>query len=96
MSGDKFKEYIWQKSRELYREMPWRDDPTFYDVLVSEIMLQQTQVVRASTKFSGFMAKFPTPERLAQSSLADVLCKWQGLGYNSRAKYLYQAAAAQR
>lgn len=74
------------------RAMPWRDDPSFYAVLVSELMLQQTQVSRVMVKFLEFMARFPTIEALAGASLSDVLESWQGLGYNRRAKYLYEAA----
>ncbi len=74
------------------RTMPWRDDPSFYAVLVSELMLQQTQVSRVITKFSEFMGRFPTVETLARASLGEVLEVWQGLGYNRRAKYLHEAA----
>lgn len=87
-----FQELIWQKARELYRDMPWRDDPSFYHVLVSELMLQQTQVARVLVKFSDFMTAFPTIETLAQAPLAEVLRVWQGLGYNRRAKFLHEAA----
>lgn len=88
----KFRELVWQKSRELYRDMPWRDDPSFYHVLVSELMLQQTQVSRVRVKFDEFMHAFPTIATLAQASLADVLRVWQGLGYNRRAKFLHEAS----
>lgn len=87
-----FQEEVWKKSRELYRDMPWRDDPSFYHVLVSELMLQQTQVSRVLVKFDEFMRAFPTIEALANASLADVLRVWQGLGYNRRAKFLHEAA----
>jgi len=92
MDNDEFTKFIWQKSRELYREMPWRKNPTFYNVLVSEIMLQQTQVSRALVKFEEFMKRFPAIDQLANESLADVLRTWQGLGYNRRAKYLHETA----
>ncbi|MEO5949416.1 MAG: A/G-specific adenine glycosylase [Candidatus Saccharimonas sp.] len=91
-SCEAFKELVWQKSRELYRDMPWRDEPNFYNVLVSELMLQQTQVSRVLVKFAEFMHTFPTVEDLAHASLADVLRVWQGLGYNRRAKFLHEAA----
>lgn len=82
--------------REFYRHnsrsMPWRDKHGFYDVLVSEMMLQQTQVPRVIPKFQQFMDSFPTIEQLAKSQIADVLQVWQGLGYNRRAKYLLEAA----
>ncbi len=92
MRVDEFRELVWQKGRALYRDMPWRDDPSFYHVLVSEIMLQQTQVPRVLVKFAEFMERFPTIEILAEASLADVLRVWQGLGYNRRAKFLHETA----
>jgi A/G-specific adenine glycosylase len=92
MDYQEFQEEVWAKGREHYRSMPWRDTPTFYHVLVSELMLQQTQVERVRTKFAEFMSTFPTIEALGSASLADVLRVWQGLGYNRRAKFLHQAA----
>lgn len=92
MDTHEFRQLVWDKSRELYRGMPWRDDPSFYHVLVSELMLQQTQVPRVLVKFDEFMQAFPTIEVLARASLADVLRVWQGLGYNRRAKFLHDAA----
>lgn len=87
-----FRELIWQKGRELYRDMPWRRDTRAYYVLVSELMLQQTQVDRVIPKFEAFIAEFPDERALARATLADVLGLWQGLGYNRRAKYLHEAA----
>ncbi|MFZ1250185.1 MAG: hypothetical protein WAR37_01940 [Candidatus Microsaccharimonas sp.] len=92
MEKTEFQELIWQKSRELYRDMPWRQDVRPYYVLVSEIMLQQTQVDRVVPKFLAFVATFPTIKDLADASLAEVLTLWSGLGYNRRAKFLHQAA----
>ena len=92
MNTAAFRDEVWAMARELYRPMPWREDPTFYRVLVSELMLQQTQVDRVRTKFAEFMTRFPTVESLATASLADVLVVWQGLGYNRRAKFLHDAA----
>lgn len=92
MADKEFQQQVWAASRDLYRPMPWRDDPSFYNVLVSELMLQQTQVDRVRTKFHEFMNAFPTIESLAQATLADVLVVWQGLGYNRRAKFLHEAA----
>ncbi len=91
MTNDEFRELIWQKGRELYREMPWRQDTRPYYVLVSELMLQQTQVDRVVSKFHDFIATFPDERALAAASLADVLRQWQGLGYNRRAKFLHEA-----
>ncbi len=76
------------------RLMPWRwiDDP--YRVLVSEVMLQQTQVERVMKKYPEFIRAFPTVQRLAVASLGDILAVWQGMGYNRRALALSRAARA--
>jgi A/G-specific adenine glycosylase len=87
-----FQEIIWQKGNELFREMPWRADTRPYYVMVSEIMLQQTQVDRVVPKFEAFIERFPAVEDLAKATLGDVLQMWSGLGYNRRAKFLHQAA----
>ena len=92
MDSEEFRRLLTQKGEELYRAMPWRDDTRPYYVLVSELMLQQTQVPRVVPKFEAFIAVFPDERALAAASLADVLKLWQGLGYNRRAKFLYQAA----
>ncbi len=92
MNSDEFRELIWQKGRELYRDMPWRADTRAYYVLVSELMLQQTQVDRVIPKFETFIARFPDERALASASLAEVLTLWNGLGYNRRAKFLHDAA----
>lgn len=74
------------------RPFVWRhiDDP--YHVLVSEIMLQQTQTARAISKFIEFTTRFPTLNTLADASLHDVLSVWKGLGYNRRAQSLHKLA----
>lgn len=74
--------------------LPWRTNLNPYAILVSELMLQQTQVNRVIPKFQAFLAEFPTPQSLAQAPLSQVLIAWQGLGYNRRAKFLHQAAQA--
>lgn len=88
----------YQKNR---RVLPWRNpilrervDGSLnpYRVLVSELMLQQTQVSRVLVKYSEFIRVFPTVKKLAQAPFSLVLKKWQGLGYNRRAKFLHQAA----
>ena len=77
-------------------DLPWRQlvngqiDP--YYILVSELMLQQTQVTRVIPKYQSFIAQFPSAKALASSPLKDVLTSWSGLGYNRRARYLHQAA----
>lgn len=87
-----FVKFVRERGRELYRDLPWRNDITPYRVLVSELMLQQTQVERVVPKFEVFIQQFPDVEALASAPLADVLVLWQGLGYNRRAKYLQEAA----
>lgn len=77
--------------------LPWRlpeADASFdpYKIMVSELMLQQTQVLRVIPKYHAFLERFPTVQTLAQAELGDVLREWQGLGYNRRAKFLWQAA----
>lgn len=92
MDRDEFNRLLRQQGEELYRDMPWRRDTRPYYVLVSELMLQQTQVDRVIPKFEAFIEIFPDEYALANASLADVLKLWQGLGYNRRAKYLHEAA----
>ncbi len=89
--------FAWHKTH--YREMAWRPKARDararlnpYKILVSEIMLQQTQVERVREKYADFLKKFPTVEVLASASLGDVLRVWSGLGYNRRAKYLHECA----
>ncbi len=72
--------------------MPWREDTRPYYILVSELMLQQTQVDRVIPKFNDFIRQFPDVNDLAKAPLADVLALWNGLGYNRRAKFLHEAA----
>lgn len=81
-----------RRGDELYRDLPWRnvDDP--YAVLVSEIMLQQTQVSRVGRFWGRFLSAFPTLDALAAAAVPDVLELWQGLGYNRRALALKRTA----
>ena len=93
-----FQGTVWDFYRRHGRhELPWRQaeaDGSFdpYKIMVSELMLQQTQVPRVLPKFASFLALFPTIDALATAPLADVLRAWSGLGYNRRAKFLWQAA----
>ena len=95
-----FKKTIWSYHASHRRDMPWRfaapnsraRKVSPYQVLVSEIMLQQTQVSRVMQKYPEFMAKFPSFAALAHASLSDVLTSWQGLGYNRRAIALKKIA----
>src|SRR3989344_8836846 len=74
--------------------LPWRKTKDPYRILVSEVMLQQTQVARVLEKYKEFLKRFPTVRALAKAPLSDVLKVWSGLGYNRRAKYLHDAAKA--
>lgn len=86
---------IWSHYRASGRDdLPWRKTQDPYKIVVSELMLQQTQVVRVIPKYKQFLRQFPTTKKLATSPLGDVLIAWQGLGYNRRAKFLWQAAQA--
>lgn len=95
-----FQESVWGYYRDHGRhELPWRQaaaegsfDP--YRIMVSEVMLQQTQVNRVIPKFNEFVCTFPNVATLSEAPLADVLRLWSGLGYNRRAKFLWQAAGS--
>ena len=73
-------------------DLPWRNSITPYRILVSEMMLQQTQVSRVLNKYPEFLLQFPDFGTLASSSTADLLQSWQGLGYNRRALNLRRSA----
>lgn len=72
--------------------LPWRKNITPYRILVSEVMLQQTQVSRVLPKFQAWMKTYPTLSALSKASLTDILKLWQGLGYQHRAKALLDIA----
>ena len=74
------------------RELPWRATRDPYAILVSEVMLQQTQVARVIPRYHSWLERWPTVEALAAASTADVIRQWQGLGYNRRALNLQNAA----
>jgi A/G-specific adenine glycosylase len=74
------------------RQLPWRRTTDPYEILVSEVMLQQTQVERVIPRWSAWLEKWPTFEELAAASPGDVIVEWQGLGYNRRALNLHRAA----
>lgn len=103
MNVASFRKVVWAHYKKHSRhELPWRppslkllkgkEDETLYHVLVSEIMLQQTQVERVIPFYTKFIKEFSTAKKLAAAPLSDVLKTWQGLGYNRRAKMLHQAA----
>lgn len=97
-----FQDTVWRYFDEHGRhDLPWRlpesDGPLKggfdpYKIMVSELMLQQTQVPRVWPKYEAFVTQFPTVAQLARAELGEVLVAWQGLGYNRRAKFLWQAA----
>jgi len=92
-----FKEAVWSHYASSGRDLPWRvpsHDGTFdpYHILVSELMLQQTQVQRVIPKYRQFLQVFPTVTGLADATLGEVIKQWQGLGYNRRAKFLHASA----
>jgi len=82
-----FKEFIWNFYHQNKRDFAWRNIDNPYYILVSEIMLQQTQTHRVIAKYEEFIAAFPDFENLAAAPLRDVLSVWQGLGYYRRARF---------
>lgn len=83
-----FTKEIWGYYKKNKRDLLWRNTTDPYHILVSEVMLQQTQVSRVVPKYIDFLRQFPTIKKLAQATKADVLRLWQGLGYNRRALFL--------
>ena len=81
---------VWFEERG--RDLPWRGTRDPYAILVSEVMLQQTQVARVVPRYVAFLERWPTADALASASPGDVIREWQGLGYNRRALNLYRAA----
>ncbi len=79
----------WKKNK---RDLPWRQTRDPYRILVSELMLQQTQVSRVVPKYHEFLKRFPAVSDLAGASPAEVLRFWKGMGYNRRALYLHNTA----
>ncbi|MEA2701375.1 MAG: A/G-specific adenine glycosylase [Candidatus Parcubacteria bacterium] len=96
MTLPQFRRIVWKHAvAHGRRALPWRRrSATPYAILVSEIMLQQTQVDRVVPYYRAFLKRFPTVRSLANAPLGDVLKVWQGLGYNRRAKMLHEAAEA--
>lgn len=94
----RFQDEVWKYYDAHGRDgLPWRQpdvNGTFdpYKIMVSELMLQQTQVSRVIPKYLAFLKQFPDASSLAAAPLGEVLTAWQGLGYNRRAKFLWQAA----
>jgi A/G-specific adenine glycosylase len=80
--------------RKFGRDLPWRDERDPYRIVVSEVMLQQTQVSRVFLKYPPFVKRFPTFEKLALARTSDVIRAWQGMGYNNRVLRLQHLARA--
>jgi A/G-specific adenine glycosylase len=89
---ERFREKVWEFYREHGRDLPWRREVTPYGVLVSEVMLQQTQVARVLERWGRWLARWPGFAELAVAPTAEVLAEWQGMGYNRRALWLKAAA----
>lgn len=89
-----FVQFVAQKGRELYRDLPWRRTYDPYAIWISEVMLQQTQVSRVDGRWQRWLEHFPTVDALAAAAPSDVLEEWQGLGYNRRALSVHRAAQA--
>jgi A/G-specific adenine glycosylase len=93
MTPKRFRDLVYAHyEREGRHDLPWRKTRDPYRILVSEVMLQQTQVSRAIPYYEAFLEFFPTVQDLAAAPLSSVLTRWQGLGYNRRAKMLHEAA----
>jgi A/G-specific adenine glycosylase len=102
MTHHQFISTVWNFYLAHRRVLPWRPlrmsasrkwgSQHSYKIVVSEIMLQQTQVDRVIPLFNNFLEKFPSWEHLASATLRDVLLAWKGLGYNRRARYLHECA----
>ena len=90
-----FQKKVWAYYKKHGRhDLPWRKTKDPYKILVSEVMLQQTQVARVIPKYEAFLKAFPNVQALAKASPQAVLKLWSGLGYNRRALYLKRAAEA--
>lgn len=87
---DDFRQIVWQYYKQHGRSMPWRDDPSPFHVVLSELMLQQTQVSRVIPKYNAFLYTCDSFASIATQPLSTIIELWSGLGYNRRARYLYQ------
>ncbi len=95
MTDKEFQKEIYRYFKKHGRShLPWRGETDPYKILVSEIMLQQTQAARVIPKYEAFLERFPTARALANASNSEVLSMWSGLGYNRRALNLKRAAEA--
>ncbi|KXK11999.1 MAG: A/G-specific adenine glycosylase [Microgenomates bacterium OLB23] len=87
-----FRDLVLSEGSKHYRKMPWRETANPYRILLSEVMLQQTQVDRVVSYYNAFTRTFPSINNLANASLTQVLSLWSGLGYNRRGKWLHESA----
>ena len=92
MSMDPFRSMVRAEGVHLYRDLPWRRTRDPYQIWLSEVMLQQTQVPRVLTRMPEWLERFPDVRALAAAQPSDVLEAWQGMGYNRRALALHKAA----
>lgn len=91
-SIERFQQRVLSYYAQKGRELPWRETTDPYSILVSEVMLQQTQVDRVVPRYRNWLEKWPSVESLAGASRTEVLKEWMGLGYNSRAVRLHETA----
>jgi len=91
-AAQRFRRHLYRFFQDQGRQLPWRATTDPYHILVSEIMLQQTQVERVALKYEPFLNAFPDVWSLARAPLRDIMAAWQGLGYNRRALALQRIA----
>jgi A/G-specific adenine glycosylase len=92
VNPEDFRALVYEKASACHRDLPWRRTVDPYAIMVSECMLQQTQVARVVPKFSAWMGRFPDFPSLADAATGEVLSFWSGLGYNRRALALQASA----
>jgi A/G-specific adenine glycosylase len=93
LSARQLRAIIYRHYRLYGRKLPWRRTRDPWRILVSEMMLQQTQVSRVQELYGAFVARFPTAKKCAAADAGEVQRLWQGLGYNRRARFLKEAAS---
>jgi len=92
MKPEEFRNHVYSVYEKEGRYFPWKGNTTPWGILVSELMLQQTQADRVVAYWEKWMQRWPTPASLCEASLEEVLREWSGLGYNRRARYLKETA----
>lgn len=91
-SAQEFQALIYDYYKQHGRTFSWRETQDPYHIFISEVMLQQTQTDRVKEKYIQWITALPSFEALAQASIAEVICLWQGLGYNRRALNIHKSA----